>query len=295
MANGLTLTFGFTGPALTTHAMPVDLFARSVLGLNVMLVAGSRVVFPNYEFEGIELVGTLEGGSFRFSIRPIAEALDSRTARRLATLGGILGIIPIAGSVVDVLRNCPDTPTPDVRIEPRANGMDIVVDGMVIRTNATVVQLLQDKEVRHGLDDFTSPLDREGFEEIFIELPAREPIAVKADRPKFKREYPFLQEAFGGSRETAWLEVVKPAFKKDRHWRVRRKRNGRKFETAAVIADDTFLRRVLDGRKSMSAGDMLHADFVESQYFNRRSGPQPLIIVHKVFEHLGRDEFKSRI
>lgn len=296
MAEG-DLTFGFSGPALADHTMPADSFVRSIAGLNALLVASSEIAAPDSQIIGIEIVGSLQGGSFGFSIRPIWESLDGKTVTRLAVIGGLLGLVKdsadIGLSVIDLLRSAPDEPHPVV-VEEQVDTVYVIVEERSMRTSPRVIELLRDKRVREGLDDFTSPLEREGISELFEGKRRRRQLVNELERPRFRREFPFLREALDAPVQTEWLEVLKAAFRKGDRWRVRRKTPEGSQNIAAVVVDGAFLDRVASGKQKIAARDMLHADFRQQQYFNSRSGPEPLLEIVQVREHLRRDQFRSR-
>ena len=299
-ADNTILTITISGPAVDDHHIDIGVLTKCIAGLELLLKSSSEIYSPSSPIISVELVAGFDEGSFKYSISAVWEWLDSKTAKRLATLGGLIGLAMGAAdgmSALEILKCSPSNPV-QYSIEYQEDGAVITIGKQKLRTNATVIELLKNKKVRKGIDDFTSPLSEDGIESMNSSLNGNEfPIGSKRERNHFKRDfYLFTNTAESNARE-AWLEIVSPVFQKDGLWKVREKDidhpNKKSKLVTATMKDREFLTEVISKSTAIRPGDVIYADIFERFLSSRNKDRIKRIDILQVNSHIKRHEFNG--
>lgn len=280
----------FDGPALASHEMDVADLAESLLALGGLIGSAGEIAFEGKVKSSVK-VRALNEGSLGIELAldhgffsGIAGLLHGdQTPQILLDHLGLSLPVGLPG-LVEVLKFLAGR-EPD-SVEPTDKGtfnLNINVNGNNnhIEVSSIVETLRKSPNVRKKLEEFVSPVSKEGIDEVkFYGVKGEGPSIGKREAEFFRAPTP-PESVLMDTTERVNCAIVKPSFEPGYKWTFRKQN----LLIQASIKDEVFNGRVSGKMETFSSGDFLDCDLRTVQEEKPGGGIVTTYEVLKVHDH----------
>lgn len=263
----------YDGKALDNNEISPKDLSVAVLSLDLLLEEANSVLNDNRAKIQVKVKASFETGCFKINFAVI-QSLSDKIKDLYTTIEPIIEAKEIAGlvfgataSLVALLKFLKGLPPQ--RIFENENGNFVVVCcKKEFKTEKKVIQLYQSFKLRQQFEQLTSPLLREGVEDVAIKLDDNKTNfcqITKEELNYFKclasREIKLDEEPviFKTS-----INIINLSFKEDNKWYV----NDGQSSFYVLVEDDDFLSDINAG-KEFAKGDILKVRIKREQFYNQ--------------------------
>lgn len=273
-------TLSYEGPALQDGRMDVRDLAPALLALGDLFHEANELVTPGAPPVNLEIRAFREG-SFNINldvvVGTVITLLSSTPAGAAANLiqfmagarGFFATIKRLRGHQVQQQEE-PSPGTTRLRLE----------DGTTIETESSVVVLIQRESTRRYTRDVLAPLDRDGIDDLKIEVPGEPELMLRPEDAEVVTETLEDTPLVDGEREMA-VTVVAVSFEPTNKWRL----NDGQHTFWASMDDRTFVDRVQQSQESFREGDILIC-LVRVRQWQTDGGLRADYAVSRVLQHI---------
>lgn len=281
----------FDGPALASHEMDVMDLADSLLALGGLIGAASEIVFEGRAKSTVKVRALQEGSlgidlaieqgflpgiiSLLHGDQTPQTLLDHLGISLSAGLPGLVQLLKfLAGREPDSTEQT-DRNTTIIKINVNGNHNTIEV-------NNNVETMRKSPAVRKNLEEFVSPVNKEGIEQVkFYGTDGEGPSITKPETGYFAAPHRG-ENIVTDSTERASLTIIKPSLESGYKWTLRRGN----LMIQASIKDEGYMAKVEKRTEKFSNGDVLDCDLRTIQEEKRGGGFVTTYEVVKVYDHL---------
>jgi hypothetical protein len=258
----------YDGTALENHEMDVRALAPALLAVGDLLENANRVLNGDNAKVSINVRGSMKTGSVAIDfssaqtiLSQIVDLFSSKEVTAAATILALLGMSAkdLGVGMIQVIKWLRGRKITSIRTVGQK--AIISVDDEALETEAKVIDLLRDYQLRLALEAMLEPLEKEGIDTLAIgsDTMFRE-VITSSQRPWFIAPPPAAQELDQITYEKT-LQIERIEFNKENKWRF----TDGSSSFYAVITDPAFLDKIATGSAAFSASDTLKVRIVEHQ------------------------------
>lgn len=273
-----TVELKLDGELFEENTVPVEMFAESLLALAKAYRRAHSLASP--EKREIQVTITAQKpGSFITEIMVevpglIDQAKALLTGRDLSAVLNAVGLVSLVGGSVKAIIWLGGRAIESVERIDRAFSIIRTTDGDSLRVHAGIEDLVSDARYRQSLDEFTSPLEDEGVEEITMTGGGDRESITPSDRGAFS--YVADDEDVEVTEDEVIVYPTGTMFERDAKWPFRAA--GTKFR--ATMKDEGFLQEVRSGITNVKAGDRLDVTLRTTRFPDSRRPIREIIAVN---------------
>ena len=275
----------FEGDLFEHHDVPAELYAESLLAFARLVKRSDTLASKNPRDVQVKVTAIGQGSFITTLALEVPGLLEHAkhllTGSETTTVINASALIGIVFAAVKALKKYgSQLATVVVNTQSRVALLK-TFDGGEFEVQYEVGLLLNDSRWRNRADEFTSPLEDEGVDDLTISHGDDEIGISREDRDAFA--YVADDEDTEVETDTLWVEPLGTNFEPGKKWRF--KAPGLRF--SATIDDRDFMAQVMGGDVAIKPGDRMRVDLETTKFPDSR---RPLRKIVRVQKHVPREK-----